>query len=434
MSHAAADASMPPRCVLVVGANGFLGGYIAAALRQAGYRVVRGVRSPRATDERRCDLARMTAPADWHDTLVGVDAVVNAAGILRSTPGESYDAVHVEGPWALARACVERGVPRFVQVSALGVPGDGAFIASKHRFDAQLLALPLQAVVLRPSVVYALSGSYGGTSLLRALAAFPGAQLLPGAGDWRVQPLATEDLAELVVRAIEAETGGVYEVGGPQPLALRDYQAHWRRWLRLPGTRTIAVPEALVTAQVWLWERLGRGPVGETMWRMLRRGNVTAPDAHARLQASFGLAPRALEQVLAAQPSQVQDRWHAQLYFLRPMLKVAVVLLWTLSALAGLLTPAADILRLAQGSALQDLDPVLLARAGGVLDAALGLWLASGWRTRLALGAMAVSVLGYCMLLGALVPQAWLDPLGGLAKNLVVLPALAVLWVLEDRR
>ena len=138
--------------------------------------------------------------------------------------------------------------------------------------------------------------------------------------------------------------------------------------------------------------------------------------------------------MLAAQPSQVQDRWHAQLYFLGPMLKVAVVLLWTLSALAGLLTPAADILRLAQGSALQDLDPVLLARAGGVLDAALGLWLASGWRTRLALGAMAVSVLGYCMLLGALVPQAWLDPLGGLAKNLVVLPALAVLWVLEDRR
>jgi uncharacterized protein YbjT (DUF2867 family) len=334
----------------------------------------------------------------------------------------------------LARACVACGVPRFVQVSALGLPEDGPFVASKHAFDAQLLDLPLQAVVLRPSVVYALSGSYGGTSLLRALAAFPGAQLLPGAGDWRVQPLAVEDLAALAVRAVEADILGVHEVGGPEPLALRDYQARWRRWLRLPGTRAFAVPEALVSAQVWLWERLGRGPVGETMWRMLRRGNITAPDAHARLQAAFGTAPRALEQVLATQPSQVQDRWHAQLYFLGPTLKVALVLLWALSAVAGLATPAAEILRLAQGSALQALEPVLLARAGGVLDAALGLWLASGWRPRLALGLMALSVLAYSLLLGLALPQAWLDPMGGLAKNLVVLPALAVLWILEDRR
>ena len=84
MSHAAAAASTPPRCVMLVGANGFLGGYIAAALREAGHRVLRGVRSPRAgADERQCDLARMTAPTDSHGTLEGVDAVVNAAGILR---------------------------------------------------------------------------------------------------------------------------------------------------------------------------------------------------------------------------------------------------------------------------------------------------------------------------------------------------------------
>jgi uncharacterized protein YbjT (DUF2867 family) len=422
--------------VLVVGGNGFLGGYIAAALRAAGHRVLRGVRAPRAgaEDERGCDLARMTQPGDWHAALAGVDAVVNAAGILRPTPAQDFDAVHVDGPWALARACVELGVPRFVQVSALGLPEDGEFIASKHRFDAQLLTLPLQAVVLRPSVVYAVSGSYGGTSLLRALAAFPGAQLLPGAGAWRVQPLATEDLAALVARAVEAGTPGVYEVGGPAPLALRDYQAQWRRWLRLPGTRAIAVPEALVSAQVWLWERLGRGPVGETMWRMLRRGNVTAPDAHARLHASFGVAPRALEQVLAAQPSQVQDRWQAQLYFLAPALKAMLVLLWAISAVAGLVTPAADIEAMAQGTALQALQPVWLARVGGVLDAVLALWLASGWRPRTALALMGLSVLSYSLLLGLLLPQAWLDPLGGLAKNLVVLPALAVLWVLEDRR
>lgn len=430
------EARESPLSVLVVGANGFLGGYIAAALQRRGHRVLRGIRAPRRDDpnERHCDLARMLASNAWDRVLDGVDAVVNAAGILRPTMGQSFEDVHVRGPLALAQACLARGIGNFVQISALGAPEDGEFIASKHRFDAQLMTLPLRAIVLRPSVVYAMSGSYGGTSLLRALAALPGAHLLPGRGRWPLQSLATEDLAELVACAVESEARGVYEVGGPTPLSLRDYQQLWRRWLRIPGTRAFAVPEALVTAQVWVWERLGRGPVGETMWRMLRRGNVTSSDAAERLRATFGFTPRPLAEVLASHPSQVQDRWHAQLYFLGPILRASLALLWAISAWAGVSTSAAEVVHLAEGSALQSFDPVLLARGGGVLDGVLALWLTTGWKPRWALALMAISLVTYSLVLGVLVPELWLDPLGGLAKNLVILPAIAVMWVLADRR
>lgn len=47
---------------------------------------------------------------------------------------------------------------------------------------------------------------------------------------------------------------------------------------------------------------------------------------------------------------------------------------------------------------------------------------------------MGISVSAYTLAFGVLLPAQWLDPLGGLAKNLVVLPALAVAWVLADRR
>ena len=47
---------------------------------------------------------------------------------------------------------------------------------------------------------------------------------------------------------------------------------------------------------------------------------------------------------------------------------------------------------------------------------------------------MAASVVAYSLVLGVQLPALWLDPLGGLAKNLVILPALAVLWVVLDRR
>jgi uncharacterized protein YbjT (DUF2867 family) len=425
------------RTVLVLGGAGFIGGYLVAALRRHGWRVLRAVRPtgrPLIDDERAYDLRKMLRAEDWMPLLDGVDAVVNAAGILREEKGQTFEAIHVVAPLALAQACVASGVTRFVQVSALGRPDDGPFIATKHRFDERLLDLPLSSVVLRPSVVYSVSGSYGGTSLLRALAGFPGMQWLPGDGRWQVQPLAAEDLGELVARAVAGTMRGTYEAGGPAPLSLRDYQGQWRRWLRIPGERIVAVPEACVSLAVSVMERLGRGPVGRTMWRMLQRGNTTAPDAADRLQTDFGLRPRALPEALRQAPSQVQDRWQAQLYFLAPALRWAVVALWLLSALAGVVTPAADILRMSAGTPLEALQPVLLARAGGAVDLLLGLWLASGWRPRAALAAMLALVLAYTLLLGGLAPAVWWDPLGGLAKNLVLVPALAVLWVLTERR
>ncbi|MEJ2789317.1 NAD-dependent epimerase/dehydratase family protein [Pseudoxanthomonas sp. CCNWLW251] len=425
------------RTVLVVGGAGFIGGYLVAALHRHGWRVLRAVRPKEhalADDERACDLMAMQRPENWRPLLDGVDAVVNAAGILREEGGQTFGAVHVAAPLALAHACVDRGVKRFVQVSALGLPEDGPFIASKHRFDEQLAALAVSSVVLRPSVVYSVSGSYGGTSLLRALAGFPGAQWLPGDGRWQVQPVAAEDVGELVARAVDGTVSGTYEVGGPAPMSLHDYQRQWRRWLRVPGERVVAVPEACVSLAVSVMEAVGRGPVGRTMWRMLRRGNTTAPEAADRLEASFGLRPRTLAEALAQAPSQVQDRWQAQLYFLAPALRWAVVALWLLSALAGLVTPAADILRLSSGTPLAAWEPIMLARVGGVADLLLGLWLASGWRPRAAIGAMLLLLVAYTLLLGGMVPALWWDPLGGMAKNLVLLPALAVLWVLTERR
>ena len=423
--------------MLVVGAAGFLGGYIVAALREHGWRVLRGVRAKgRAlvADERECDLQQLLSAESWLPLLEGVDAVVNAAGILREERGQRFEAVHYAAPLALAGACVARGVPCFVQISALGLREDGEFIASKHRFDESLPEFPLRSVILRPSVVYATSGSYGGTSLLRALAAFPGALLLPGDGRWLIQPVAVQDLADLAARALQSDASGIYEVGGPAPMTLREYQHAWREWLRIPGSRAIFTPVGWVSLLVRSWELIGSGPVGETMWRMLKRGNITTKDAAARLRQDFGIAPRSLQEVLASHPSQVQDRWQAQLYFLAPTLRLGVITLWLISAWVGGMTPGSEIERLTEGSALAAIAPVAVARSAATLDLILGLWLLLGFRSRTAIASMMAMVLAYTTVFGIALPALWLDPLGGLAKNLVILPALAVLWVLSERR
>lgn len=431
------SAEGPPRgTVLVLGAAGFVGGFIVAALRSVDWQVIRGVRSrPRlAVDERACDLAALQTVDDWLPLLEGIDAVVNAAGLLRDRGPERLADIHEHAPLALAQACVHRGIARFVQISALGEPADGEFIASKHRFDDALLALPLQAVVLRASVVYSTAGSYGGSSLLRALAGFPGFLPLPGDGRWGLQPCAAEDMAELVVRALTAPARGVFEIGSPAPLSLRDYQRHWRAWLRVPGRRVVGIPERCIGIAVRIGEWVGRGPLGAATWRMLQRGVDIAPAQRQQVIDAFGYAPRALPEVLARRPSQAQDRWHARLYLLAPVLRVSVIALWLLSALAGFITPAADIERLAAGSWLAQTWPVALARVAGGVDLLLALWLMSGWQPRRGIVVMLALLCTYTVAFGAALPVLWLDPLGGLAKNLVLVPALAVLWVLSDRR
>ena len=47
---------------------------------------------------------------------------------------------------------------------------------------------------------------------------------------------------------------------------------------------------------------------------------------------------------------------------------------------------------------------------------------------------MLISVLSYTLILGIGAPSLWFDLLGGMLKNLPLIPALALLMVLEDRR
>jgi uncharacterized protein YbjT (DUF2867 family) len=426
--------------VLVTGGLGFIGRAVVAGLLRAGHRVRiagrpgRAHAAPPGVDYLGCDFGRDLAAADWRPRLEGIDAVVNCAGILRERGSDRFESIHVSAPVALYEACVTAGVRRVVQVSALGDPADGEFIASKHRGDARLMAMDLDWVVLRPSVVASAQGSYGGTSLLRALAALP-LTPLPGAGAQRLQPIALEDLVAAVLAALtryEARRQ-VIELGGPSALSLRDYLALWRRWLGLGPARFAPVPKALARIGAGIGEWLGRGPLGLTMWRMLERGNVTAADAPQRAQALLGFAPRALGEHLAEAPSHSADRWHARLHLLAPALRGLLALTFLASGVVGLLLPPADVQTLMAPTGWTPGLIDALAAGGSLADLLLGALLLTGWRTRVVLAAMAALVLGYTLVIGAFLPAAWLDPFGGLLKNPLILLAIAIAAATAER-
>jgi len=423
--------------VLVTGANGFIGARIVDALRSAGHQAVAAVRDSGATSAQasvRCDFALDVEPGIWQPRLAGIDAVVNCVGILRETPRDKFCSIHEAAPLALFRACASAGVRRVVQLSALGNPDDGEFIASKHRCDAALATLDLDWIVLRPGLVYSAAGAYGGTSMLRAIAALPAILVLPRDGSQPVRPIAAEDLACAVVAAVSpsAPSREIIELVGPRVLGLREYLLSWRAWFRLPAPIVVTAPRWLVVATVAAGEWSGRGPLCRVIDNLLERGRVGADDAPARTQALLGRPPLSLEDALRNRPSAPCDLLEARWYILRHMLTGILVLVWIGSATAGFLLPDATT------AAIWPRWPAAAARAAAlacsVADLVLGIALLTGRATRLVLSLMLAMVLGYTLIIGALAPEHWLDPFGGLIKNLPIAALLIVLLALEPRR
>ncbi len=138
--------------VLLTGANGFIGAHLTAALLAAGHDVVAAVRSRESMARRfpdvgalAADMNRDTTAAAWRPRLEGVDAVINCAGVLQGGRGQDMAAIHHLAPAALFDACVEAGVQRVVQISAISADAEAGtdYALSKKRGDDHLQGLDL---------------------------------------------------------------------------------------------------------------------------------------------------------------------------------------------------------------------------------------------------------------------------------------------------
>lgn len=426
--------------VLVTGAYGFIGSAVTARLVADGHEVT-GVgrdiaRAASALPQVRwirLDIAKAKTPEAWTPLLEGIDAVVNCAGALQDNPGDNVHAVHVDGTLALFHACEQAGVRRVVHVSAIGVEADTQFARTKREADDALMKSDLDWIVLRPSIV-AGRNVYGGTALIRALAALP---VLPlGSRDALLQPVQVTDLAEAIAHLLRPETPAknLLEVAGPERMRLSDMVAAYRRWLGYRPARVIRIPawcEAfafrLGDCISWLgW----RPPVRTTALRQLQR-DVTGDDKG--WSSLTGIEPLGLSNALARNPASVQERWFSNLFLLKPLLFGGLALFWIATGLITL-WPARDagILLLLQAGLGAYAVPATIG--GALLDLLIGAGIAIRKTARMALwGAIAVS-LGYLMLGGVLLPKLWADPLGPLVKIVpVLLASFAALAILDDR-
>ena len=385
------------------------------------------------------DFNRDTDPQVWRQRLAGYDAVVNAVGVLQSGLRDKSHRVHVEATGAFFRGAALAGVGRAVHISALGADAAGktAFARDKAAADAALAEIgDLDVVILRPSLVYA-RDSYGGTALMRALAGLPGLIPVP-AGDIVFDPIHADDLGRIVARCLDPGVPArrIYEVGGPQPMSLRDVVVAMRAWLGFAPAPTVAVPAWLMKPALWLGDLAGYlGSPGPLRSTAIIQAAATPPADSTAIVAATGVTPRSFAAAMASEPANAQDRLHARLGFAGPALRIALGLFWLVSGIVVLFpTPFGAARAIAEAAGFGAPLSTFVTAAGALLDIVLGGLMTLGlWTRRVALVQAAVTVV-YVATLGILVPILWLDPLGALVKGLVVVGAALAVAAMEEAR
>lgn len=417
--------------ILITGASGFIGRALVDSLRSAGHRVIAASRH-RATapDSIDADFTHELAPAQWLPKLAGVDVVINAVGILREKGEQTFDRIHTRGPQALFAACARAGVPRIIQLSALGAEsGVSGYFRSKRAADEYLSHLPVRWTIVQPSLVFGIGGA--SARLFTRLASLPVIPL-PNGGHQRVQPIHLDELVTAIVRiaTTSAMEGRRVALVGPEPVELKELLRRLRRRLQLSPPRFVTIPAALMRIGARVAEVIPGSLLDRETLAMLDAGNTASPQDTNDL---LGRAARAPEQLIAE--NQIETtRQQAQLGWALPLLRVSIALVWIWTGIVSLgLYPIRSSYELLSRAGIgASLAPLMLYGATA-LDLALGVATLLMKQRRRLWQLQLTLILGYTLIISFKLPEFWLHPYGPLSKNLPLLAAIYLLYTLEAR-
>lgn len=425
--------------VLLTGATGFIGRPLSVALGAAGHEVLGAVRDPACARRGHpagrylhADFATDFEPSRWAPRVAGMDAAVNAAGIFRETGGLAFDAIHLRAPRALFSACATAGV-KVVQVSALGADAGASsrYHVSKGAADEFLLRVCERAVVAQPSIVFGPGGA--SARLFTTLAVLPVIPL-PGPGDSLLQPIHIDDLVAALVRLVETDCYLRTRVPlvGPAPVTLRAFLGALHAAME-PGKRPryCTVPWTAMKGLAGIAALHPRSLVDPASLGMLARGNTADPEPTRCL---LGTSPRSVADLIALREADAM-RLAANLAWLLPVLRVTIAVVWMASGIVSLgMFPAAESYALLERAGLSGAALPLTLYGAAALDFAIGIGILVMRRRRALWLAQLVLILLYTAVITFRLPEFWLHPFGPVLKNLPMLAAIWLLYVLEERR
>jgi nucleoside-diphosphate-sugar epimerase len=257
--------------VFITGATGFVGSHTARRLLELGWHVRALVRRPDKPGLLPAGVdvvsGELTQPHSYGNALLGCDAVLHIAGLVKARRLSEYLAVNADGAQALA-AAANQHCPQamFVLVSSQAAAGPArngvplketdpprpvswygeSKLQGEHRVE-QTFRGPW--CVVRPSVVYG-PGDPGVLELFRTIQG--GIAPVVAGGRTRVQLLAVEDLVQMLVAALSRTDLAGRKLFAAGPVATTGELIRFIAALRARPARCVPVPAwAVRVAGMW---------------------------------------------------------------------------------------------------------------------------------------------------------------------------------------
>jgi uncharacterized protein YbjT (DUF2867 family) len=275
--------------ITIYGGSGFIGRHVVRALAKTGARMRIAVRRPELAGFLQPlggvgQIIPVQANVRFPDSLLapakGADAVINLVGILAPSGKQTFKAVQDEGARHVAEAARAAGANVLVHGSAIGADPDSpsVYARTKAAGEAAVKEVFPDAVITRPSVVFGPGDGF--FNRFAALARLSPALPLIGGGKTKFQPVFAGDVAKAVMASLtgKAQTGAVYELGGPEILTMKEVMERVlaytmrKRWL-------VPLPFPLAKLQGAILQLLPNPPLTLDQVRLLERDNVVSEAA-----------------------------------------------------------------------------------------------------------------------------------------------------------
>ena len=203
--------------ILIAGATGYLGSYIAQELKQQDYYTRVLVRDPKKFDQSGIEAdeiirAEITDKSTLEDCCKDIEVVISSIGITKQKDGLSYMDVDYQANLNLLEVAKRSGVKKFVYISVLN--GEKLknlkICEAKEKFVDELKKSELDFCVIRPN------GFFSDMTEFYNMAK-NGRIYLFGNGNLKSNPIHGEDLAEFCVSVLRSNDKEI-EIGGPETL------------------------------------------------------------------------------------------------------------------------------------------------------------------------------------------------------------------------
>ncbi len=426
--------------ILLTGSTGFIGEQLLKRLVSDGHQVMACTRRlnkypllPCGASQVEMEFSKMHRPSDWLPYLADIDAVINCVGIIAESGSQSFQRLHNEAPAALFRACEHAGVPKVVQISALGAEPDkpARYHSSKAAADEVLKTLSLNWTIFKPSIVYGPGAK--SMALFKALSSMPIVPLV-GDGQQQIQPVYIDDLVAAILSCLQGRIleNQSIDVVGPEPITFAELIKKLGHWFGKNRVYTLATPAMLVSTFAPLGRYINEPALNKESIGMLLQGNTADSQPFTKC---LGYSPKSVDHVLQDTPVTQADRWHAGLYFLRPTLNVATALIWLWAGwVSAFVYPIeSSYLMLDQVGIPRTLAPFVLYGASA-FDFALGIAMLLRWKLGWIVFFQITIMAAYTVAISIALPEYWLHPFGPVVKNIPVLVATLILLILEEKK